>query len=215
MRSLVGAETNKMGCSYGRGLEIDFGEDGFEVGLEVVDRAVVEDVVVGHGDGGAFLEAFDFAEVAVADFGGGEGALGAMGEALVAEAFRNDDGDRGEQAGELVLKKLILSPRIETVEDDAFLAGRDEVFGFGDGLATDPIVAFGIANHLAELTLGLGGDFDAAFFHFFVEHAAEVDFGHAAFSEEVDDRGFAAAAHAKNGENFDVFVALHILDIIA
>lgn len=197
------------------GLETNFGEDGFEVGVEVVERSVVEDVIVGHGDRGALLEAFDLAEVAVANFGGGEGAIGATSEALVAEVLRNDDGDRGEETGKFVLKKFILGPGIETVENDALLASGDEIFGFGNSLAADPVVAFGIANHLAKFALRFGGDFDTAFFHFFVEHAAEIDFGYAALSEIVDDRGFTAAAHAKDGEDFDVFVILHILVIVA
>ncbi len=50
----------------------------------MVERALVEDVVVGGGDGAAFFDVFDFALVALADFGGREGAFGAMGETFVA-----------------------------------------------------------------------------------------------------------------------------------
>lgn len=157
------------------------------------------------------MKALDFAEVAVANFCGVEGAVGAMGEAFVAEMLRNDDGDRGEKTREFMLKKFILGPRIETVKNDALLAGGNEVFSFGDGLATDPIITFGVADHFPKFTLRLGGDFDAAFFHFFVEHAAKVDFRHTTFGEEVNDGGLAAAAHTENGEDFNIFVHLHIL----
>ncbi len=76
---------------------------------------------------------------------------------------------------------FVFGPRIKSVEDDAFLAGGDKVFGFGDGLTGDPILAFGGADMFAEFGLALGGNFDAAFFHFFINHAAKVDFGRAAF----------------------------------
>ncbi len=156
------------------------------------------------------METFDFAEVAVANFGGREGTLGAASEALIAETLRNNDGDRGEHAREFVFKKFVLGPRIEPVENNAFLTSRDEIFGFGNGLTANPIVAFSITDHFAELALGLGSDFDATFFHFFINHATKVDFRDAALREIVDNGGFTAAAHAKDGKEFNVFVVLHI-----
>lgn len=189
---------------WGQGLEAEVGEDGVELGVEVVDGAVVEDVIVGDGDGAAFFDMFDFAVVAGADFGGSEGALGAATEAVDAEGAGSDDGDDGKAAGEFVFEEFVFGPGIETVEDDGLLAGGDEISGFGDGLAADPVVAFGGTDFLAELALGFGGDFDAAFLHFFVEETAEVDFGEAAFGEIVNDDGFAAAGHADDGKKFDI-----------
>ncbi len=157
------------------------------------------------------MEAFDFAEVTIADFGSIEGAFGAMREALVAKTFGNNDRNRRKHTWKFVLEKFILSPRIETIKNNAFLAGRDKIFGLGNSLATDPVITFGIADHFAELTLGFRSDLDAALFHFFIKHTAKVDFGDAAFGEIVDDGGFTAAAHAENSEKFDVFIiVLHI-----
>lgn len=103
-----------------------------------------------------------------------------------------------------MFKKFIFGPGVETIEDDSFLAGCDEVLSFGDGLAADPIVAFGFANFFAEFALGFWSDLNAAFLHFFVKEAAEVDFGETAFGEVIDDDGFTSAGHADDGEKFDV-----------
>lgn len=88
------------------------------------------------------------------------------------------------------------------------MAGGDEVVDFGDGLANDPILAFGGADHFAELALAVRGDGDAAFFHFAVNHIAEVNFGDAAAGDIVYSDGFAGAAHTDNGDNFEVFHSL-------
>ena len=172
----------------------------------MLDVAIIEDVVVGHGDRGAFFEFFDFAVVAGADFLGVEGAFGAVGDAIVAEGAGGDDGDDGEfVAWEGVFEGAVFGPRIEAVEDDAFLAGGDEIVDFGDGLADDPILAFGGADHFAEFALAVRGDGDAAFVHFAVDHVAEVDFGGAATGEVVDGDGFAGAAHADDSDDFEIF----------
>ena len=68
------------------------------------DVLVVQDVVVGHSDGGAFFHFLNFAVVALADFLGVEGAFGAAGDAGVTEGAGSDDGDDGEfVTGEVVL----------------------------------------------------------------------------------------------------------------
>lgn len=185
--------------------------------MEVVDGAVVEDEIVGDGDGTAFLDVFDFVVVA---FAGGlvvEGADGATGEALVTEVARGDDGDDGELvARELAFQDFVFGPGIEAVEDDALLAGGDEVVNLGDDLADDPVVAFFFADLFAEDLFVLGGDGDAAFFHFFEVHAAEIGFRDAAVGEIVDENGFAGAGHADDGEKFDVFGSVvHMASIIA
>ncbi len=161
--------------------------------------------IIGGGDRATFFEMLKLAEVAFANGAAVKGALGALGNALVAEMFGDDHSDKGEVSGELVFEGFVFCPGVDTVEDDAFLAGFDEVFNLGDGLANDPIFAFGGTNGLAEGTLALGGDFEAAFFHFFVNHAAEIDFGDAAAGEIVDGDGFAAAAHADDSDDFDIF----------
>lgn len=105
-----------------------------------------------------------------------------------------------------MLEDAVFSPGIEAVEDDALLASRDEVLGFGDGLAGDPILAFSGADHFAEgfLTFTVRGALDTTFGHFAVDHAAKVDFGDATFGEIVDGDGFATARHSDDGKNFDV-----------
>lgn len=135
-----------------------------------------------------------------------EGADGARGEALIANMARRDDSDDGELvARELTFEDFILGPGIEAVEDDAFLAGFDEVVDLGDDLADDPVVTFFFADLFAEDLFVLGGNFDAAFGHFFEVHAAEIGFWDAAVGEVVDEDGFAGAGHADDGEKFDVF----------
>lgn len=191
-------------------LEVDGRKNSFELGVGGVDGAVVENVVVSSGDGAAFFDVFDFAAVAVADFGGGEGTLGAMSETFIAEGFGGDDGDDGDLTWEFMLEGFVFGPRIDTVEDDTLLAGSDKIFGFGDGLADNPIFALGGADHFTKFTLSGGSDFDAALFHFAIKQAAEVDFRDAVLGKIVDDDGFASAAHANDGENFDVF---HVLII--
>ncbi len=46
------------------GLEIDGLEDGFELRMKIIDSRIVHDVIVGHGDGAAFFDGFDFVVVA-------------------------------------------------------------------------------------------------------------------------------------------------------
>ena len=191
----------------GWGLEIDFGEDGFELGVEVVDGAVVQDEIVGDGDGAAFLDGFNFVVVALASSLMVEGADGASGKAFVAEVARGNDGDDGELvARELFFQSFVFCPGVEAVQNDALLAGGDEVIDFGDDLAGNPIVAFFFADLFAEDFFVFGGDFDAALGHFFEVHAAEIGFRDAALGEIIDDDGFAGASHADDGEKFYVAI---------
>lgn len=104
-----------------------------------------------------------------------------------------------------MLEELVFGPGIDTVKDDALLAGRDEVFDLGNDLADDPVGAFGLTNLFAEVFLVFGVDFDTAFLHFFENHAAKVDFGVAEIGEVVDGDRFAAATHADDGDDFYVF----------
>ncbi len=143
-------------------------------------------------------------------FAGGlavEGADGTGGEALVTEVARGDDGDDGEPVtGELFFQGFVFGPGIEAIQDDAFLAGGDEVVHFGDNLAGDPIVAFFFADLFAEDFFVFGGDFDTALGHFFEVHAAEIGFRDATVGEIIDDDGFAGAGHADDGEKFYVAI---------
>ncbi len=147
--------------------------------------------------------------VTFADFLGVKGAVGAAGDALVTESFGGDEGDKSEDAGEFVLEDFVFGPGIDAVEDDAFLAGGDEIFDFGDDLADDPIFAFGLANHFAKFAFAIRSDGDIAFLHFFVNHAAKVDFWYATFGEIINSDRFATAAHADDGDDFDIFGTLH------
>lgn len=129
-----------------------------------------------------------------------------MGEAVVAKSSWGDDGDGDDLARKFVFDGFVFGPRVETIENNTLLAGSDKIFGFGDGLARDPIFALGFANHFAEgfFTFAVGGAFDATFGHFLINHAAHVDFGSAVLGKIVDDDGFAATGHADDGEDFDV-----------
>lgn len=153
----------------------------------------------------------DFAVVAVADGVGIKRSVGAVGGPSVAEFFRGENGDEGQTTGEFVEEVAIFGPRIEPVEDDALLTGGDEVFGFGDGLLCDPIFAFGLANHLAKsfFVLTVRGALDAAFGHLAIDHISEMDFGEALVGEIIYSDRFATAAHADDGENFEVFLGCH------
>ncbi len=201
--------TLSVGSSGKIGLEGDGVEDGCELMLQVSDGTVVDDVIISGGDRSAFLEVFDLALVAFADFLGVEGAMGALSDAFVAQVFVRDDSDEDELAREFMLKRLIFSPGVNSVEDDAFLASGDEVVGLGDSLADDPIFAFGLTDHFAEFAFVVRGIFDAAFFHFFINHAAEIDFRDAFRGEIIDGDGFTTAAHADDGEEFDVALLFH------
>ncbi len=116
--------------------------------------------------------------------------------------FRGDDGDKGEFAREFVLQDFILGPRVDAIEDDALLAGSDEVFGLGDGLLNHPIFTFGLANHFAKFAFAVWGALNPTFFHFFINHTTEVDFRDATFGEIVDGDGFTGTTHADDGEDF-------------
>lgn len=188
-------------------LEIDFGEDGFELGAEVVDGAVVQDEIVGDGDRAAFLDGFDFVIVTLASGLAVEGADGASGKTFVTEVARGDDGDDGELvARELLFQGFVFGPGVEAIQNDALLAGGDEVVDFGDDLAGDPIVTFFFADLFAEDFFVFWGNFDVAFGHFFEVHAAEIGFRDAVVGEIIDDDGFAGAGHADDGEKFYVAI---------
>lgn len=134
-----------------------------------------------------------------------KGTDGAICEAFVADVSGGDDGDEGKLvAGEFTLEGFVFGPGIEAVENDAFLAGSDEVVDFVDDLAGDPVVAFFFADLFAEDFFVFGGDFDAAFFHFLEVHATEIGFRDAAVGKIVDGDGFTSAGHADDGEKFDV-----------
>lgn len=110
-----------------------------------------------------------------------------------------------------MFESFIFGPRINAVENDALLAGGDEVFGFGDSLTDDPIGAFRFANHLAEVffAFAIWSAFNTALFHFFIDHAAKINFGDGVFGEIINDNGFAAAAHTDDSEDLDVFGICH------
>ncbi len=162
-------------------------EDGIELGVEIVEGSVVEDIVVSGGDGATFFDVFDFAAVAFADFGGSEGALGAVSEAFVAKVFGSDNGDGGHLAGKFMFDGFVFGPGVKSIEDNTLLAGGDEIFNLGGSLTSNPVLTFGGADFFAELCLAFGSDFNAALFHFFINHAAKVDFGGVAFGEIIDD----------------------------
>lgn len=110
-----------------------------------------------------------------------------------------------------MLEKFVLGPGIDAVEDDAFLTGGDKVLHLGDDLADDPVGAFGLADHFAEVFLIFGSDVEVALLHFFEDHAAEVDLRDALLGEVVDGDGFATAAHADDSDDFYVFgIKCHI-----
>lgn len=168
--------------------------------------AVIKQIIVGDGDGAAFFETFNLRIIAETGVFGGEGAVGASGKPSIAQGTGGDDGDGGEATGEFVLEEAIFGPGIETVEDDGFLTGRDEIFSLGNGLAADPILTFGGADHLAKFffAAAIRGALNAALGHFGVNHVAKVNFRQAHRGEIVDDYGFAAASHADNGENIEI-----------
>ncbi len=89
------------------------------------------------------------------------------------------------------------------------MTGSNEILGLGDGLTDDPIGALVSADLLTEFTFVVRRIFDTTFFHFFVNHATEVDFGDTSLREVVDDNGFATATHANDGEDFDVSRCTH------
>lgn len=99
---------------------------------------------------------------------------------------------------------FVFGPGIDAVKDDAFLAGANEVFGFGDGLADDPIFTFSLANHFAEFAFVVGTIGDTTFFHFLVNHAAKVHFRSVAFGKVIYGDGLATATHADDGYDFDI-----------
>ncbi len=105
-------------------------------------------------------------------------------------------------------ESAIFGPRIEAVEDDAFLAGVDEIFGFSNGLTCYPVMTFGFADHFAKgfFAFAISGALNTAFFHFAVNHVAKMNFGKALRGEKIDGDGFAATAHANDGEDFEVVV---------
>lgn len=105
-----------------------------------------------------------------------------------------------------MLKKAIFGPGIETIENDGLLTSRDEVFGFGDSLTADPVLAFGGADHFAEFffAAAIRGTFDTTLGHFGINHIAKVNFGQAHRGEIVNYYGFAAPSHANDGENVEV-----------
>lgn len=105
-----------------------------------------------------------------------------------------------------MLKDFVFGPGIYPIKDDAFLAGCDKIFDFGNDLADNPVGALGLANHFAEGFFVVWCDRNIAFLHFFENHATEVNFGIALIGKMVDSDGFTATAHADEGNNFNVFV---------
>ncbi len=168
--------------------------------------AIIEQIVVGNSDRTAFFKAFDFGIVAKTGIFRGKRAFGASCEPSVTQGTGSDNGDGCETAWKFVLEEAILGPGIEPVEYDGFLACRDEVFGFGYSLATNPIFAFSGADHFAEFffATAVRGTFDATFGHFGVDHITKVDLGDSHGGEAVDDYGFTATGHTDNGENVEI-----------
>lgn len=188
------------------GLKVDFVKDSLELGVEVGDGAIIKQVIVGGDDGATFFEVFDFTVVAFADFAGIEGAFGTFGNAIIPKMLGSDNTKEDNFAREFVFENFVFGPGIDAVEDDAFLASGDEIFGFGDNLADDPVSTFFLADAFTELAFTISGAFNAAFLHFFEDHATEVDFGDAVFGEIIDDNGFATTAHADDGKDFYIFI---------
>lgn len=168
--------------------------------------AIIEQIVVGNSDRTTFFKAFDFGIIAKTGIFGGKRAFGASCKPSVTQGTGSDNSDSRETAWKFVLEEAILGPGIESVKDDGFLACRDEVFGFGYSLATNPIFAFGGADHFAEFFFAatVRGTFDAAFGHFGVNHITKVDLGDSHGGEVVDDYGFTATGHTDNGENVEI-----------
>ena len=194
-----------------RRLKVDSFENVFDMDLEVFDGTIIENEIVSHGDGAAFFHFFDFAVVALADGLSVKGAVGALRDAFITHSFRDNNGEESEAARKFVLEGAIFGPGVESIKNDVFLTSFNQVFGFSDSLASDPIFALGFADHLAKglFAFTVNGAFNPALSHLLVNHVTEVNFGITEFSKIFDGYRFATAAHANNGENFNV-LCFHI-----
>ncbi len=168
--------------------------------------AVIEQIIVGDSDRTAFFETFNLGVIAKTSIFGGKGAFWASSKSAVTQGAGGNDGDSGEATRKFMLKEAIFGPGIEAVEDNGFLAGRDEILGFGDGLAANPIFAFGSTNHFAEFffATAIRGTLDAAFGHFGIDHVAKVNFWNAHRGEIVNNYGFTTTGHTDDGENVKI-----------
>ncbi len=112
-----------------------------------------------------------------------------------------------------MLENFVFGPRIDSIEDNTFLTGGDKIFNFGNGLAYDPILAFGGTDHFAELFFArtVRSAFDAAFLHFLINHTAKVNFRDASFGEIINGDGFAAATHTDDGKDLRFFCSSHVM----
>ncbi len=72
-------------------LESDCVKDRAEFRIEVVNGTIVEDIEICCGDRPAFLEVLDFTNVALANSLCVKGAVGALGDAAIAELFWRDN----------------------------------------------------------------------------------------------------------------------------
>lgn len=138
-----------------------------KLGVHFGNSAIIHDEIIGSDNWAAFFKVFDFALITFADLGFIKGTFGADGDASVAEWLRGDDGDERKLARELVFQSFIFGPGVDAIEDDAFLAGGDKIFSFGNNLANDPIFTFVLADLLTKIAFVVGSNFDATFGHFF------------------------------------------------
>lgn len=172
--------------------------------MEIIECAVVQDVVVCHGDGAALFDFFDFGDVASLSLLFGEGSFGSVHQARVAELTGRNDGDYGEGAGEVVFEVAKFAPSVESVKEDALLSGGDEVVGILSSKPGEEVIAEFCAELGAPDLLVLGGFLLAAFVHLAIKHAAEIDVGYAAFFDKLDGFAFARAGHTDDGNDFRV-----------
>ncbi len=105
-----------------------------------------------------------------------------------------------------MLKDFVFGPRVEAIQDDAFLPSADEIVDFGNYLTYHPIITFFFTNLFAKDFLVLRSDFDATFSHFAQIHTAKIGFRDAMVGEVINRDGFATASHAHNGKKFYIFI---------
>lgn len=125
--------------------------------------------------------------------------------------LRGDDGDDRYLTRKFVDQCFVLTPGIESVHDNLFLAGVDESAHFLDGAFEDEILAFLDTHLFTELFLALPGDFDAGIFHHPVHDTTPIDFRDTLSGEIVNNGTFAASGEPNRGDylNFCLFFIDH------
>lgn len=155
--------------------------------MELLETAVVEEVIVGDSYDAALVEGFDFVVVTLVDLLVGHGVLGVAREATMPYVAARGECDDCEATRKFVADTLVACPATKSIDHDAVLTAFDELFDLSDDFFEHAVTGRVKAELFTDLTLVFECVFEPRSFDVVCNDVGKADFGDTEFSKIMGD----------------------------